>query len=281
MKIAKKILLTLTSISVPCISTALVVSCSRGESLNDFAKAFVLGTAGRENYKKDTKTLDLSKTNLKVIPAGAFSGNSLHGLFLNTNEQSHAAPEFLAAPGIFDIKKNEINIEKIILPSSLEIIEKGAFANLGLKEIQFDISSNNLTKIEDEAFANNRLTKVELPSSIAEINEKAFYNNQITSINIEAAARLKKLSFGVLAKNKLTQINLKNINTIEDSALALNEFAMLNLPKNVTRVSEKMFFFFGKNSDAHSVELTIENDTVKKQLTNALKENNDLHYSIK
>ncbi|CRH47179.1 Uncharacterised protein [Chlamydia trachomatis] len=151
------------------------------------------------------------------------------------------APEFAYAPGIFNVKENKINIDKIILPGTLKVIEKGAFEGLGLKEIKFDISSSNLTKIEEDAFKDNKLKTIVLPSSITEIKERAFYNNQIASINLEVATNLKRLSGGVLAKNQLTNINLVNINTIDQSALALNKFTSLELHQDLSRVSERLF----------------------------------------
>ncbi|VEU81885.1 leucine-rich repeat domain-containing protein [Mycoplasmopsis arginini] len=280
MKTTKKLLLTLTGFALPVISASLVVSCGSKETLNEFAKDFVLGAAGRDNYNKDTKTLDLSKTNLEIIPAGAFSAQALHGLFLNTSEQANVAPEFAYAPGIFNVKENKINIDKIILPGTLKVIEKGAFEGLGLKEIEFDISSSNLTKIEEDAFKDNKLKTIVLPSSITEIKERAFYNNQITSINLEVATNLKRLSGGVLAKNQLTNINLVNINTIDQSALALNKFTSLELHQDLSRVSERLFWFVGEVEVVNVVNLTVQNAELKTLLKEALTKNEKLYYTI-
>ncbi|WP_330463300.1 leucine-rich repeat domain-containing protein [Metamycoplasma gateae] len=279
MKRNKRILLTLASTIVPVSTAAIVVSCGSGESYNEYAKDFVLGTAGRENYNKETKTLDLSKTEIRFIPQGAFSAPALYALFVKGSAAANPNPQFLAPDGIFDIKKRSINIDKIILPASLEVIEKGAFSDLGLKEVQFDISSDKLTKIDAEAFANNRISTLTLPTSIKEIEEKAFLNNQLTSVNLEALTNLKKLSVGVFAKNKLTELNLTNINTIEESALALNEFKNLELHKDLSRVSEKTFFFIGTVT-VEPVSLSVLNASVKEFLKQQLVNNDKLNYSI-
>ncbi|BAP39382.1 leucine-rich repeat domain-containing protein [Metamycoplasma canadense] len=281
MKNTKKLFLTLASVSIPLITTISVVSCGSKEYANEFSKDFVLGPAGRDNYNRETQTLDLSKTNLDIIPQAAFSAKALLSLFSKTVASTNPKPEFVAPDGIVNFKETKINIKKIILPASLKVIGKAAFEGLGLEEVQFDISSSNLTKIESEAFANNKISKIILPISVNSIEEKAFYNNQISFINLNELKDLKKLSVGVLANNKLNNIDLKNINTIEDSALALNEFKDLELHKDISIVSEKLFFFNGNKDNIMPINLVVKNEDVKKQLTEALTKNSELNYIIK
>ncbi|AZZ65345.1 leucine-rich repeat domain-containing protein [Metamycoplasma phocicerebrale] len=279
MKKTKKLLLTLTGLSIPFATSISLVSCGNKEAYNEFAKDFVLGAKGRENYNKDTKTLDLSKEKIKVIPQGAFSYAALSELLIKAISPNNKDGVLTPPAGIINQLTKQINIEKIILPKSLEIIEEGAFLGLGLKEITFDIASNKLIKIKKDAFANNLLQAVVLPSSIKEIEEGAFWNNQINSINLDDLKDLKKLSVGVLAKNRLTTINLNNINTIEESALALNKFVNLELHDKISNASEKLFFYEGQQN-SQVVNLKVNNQKLKEFLQNALKNNNNLHYKI-
>lgn len=284
MKSTKKILLTLSAIMPTAVAVA-VVSCGKGEKQNEFAKNFVLGNTGTENYNKETKTLDLSKKDIKIIPQGSFSAIALLNLFQKTVAAANPSPEWRAPDGIFDLTTKTINIEKIVLPENLEVIENGAFEGLGLKEIQFSNHTNKLTKIFKNAFANNRLTKINLPQSILEIDKNAFYNNQISEINLKDLTNIKKLSAGVLAKNELKSIDLTNIVTIEESALAMNKFEKLELHNNLKKnfVSEKLFYFSGNNRDNkyQTVELEVKDQELKNFLEEKLRDDSSLNYKIK
>ncbi|PZW00592.1 leucine-rich repeat domain-containing protein [Metamycoplasma auris] len=285
MKSTKKILLSIASVS-PIIASAFVVSCGKGEKANDFAKTYVLGNNGIANYNKDTKTLDLSRaTNLKVIPQASFSDKALKILFTHTST-NFSNPQFRLPEGIFDPTTGAINIEKIILPSSITTIESGAFEGLGLKEVKFDQTSSNLTSIQDNAFLNNNLTSLELPESIVNIGNGAFMNNNIKSINLDKLKNFKKLKTAVFANNELSTIDLSNIVEIEESALAMNKFKSITLPNNLKHgnVSEKLFFYIQKDAknENEKVSLDIKDNLLKDYLKKKLNENkdNNLNYQI-
>ncbi|ENY69350.1 Hypothetical protein, predicted lipoprotein [Metamycoplasma auris 15026] len=281
MKYSNKILLSIASIS-PIIASAFVVSCGKGEKANDFAKSYVLGNSGITNYNKETKTLDLSKaTNLTSIPQAAFSASALRILFTHTST-NFSNPQFALPEGIFDRPTGTINIEKIILPSSIKSIENGAFEGLGLKEVKFDKTTSNLTTIKDSAFLNNQIASLDLPESIISIGKNAFENNRITSVNLDKLKSLKKLSSGVFANNELSNIDLSNIIEIEESALAMNKFENLTLPENLKfgSVSEKLFFYIPSSQDNKKVvKLEIKDSRLKEHFKKEEKKGN-LNYQI-
>ncbi|MCV3753309.1 leucine-rich repeat domain-containing protein [Mycoplasma enhydrae] len=253
MKKSNKILLSLIGLSTPIIAGVSLISCGKKEKLNDFARRYLISKENTLiNYDKSTKTFDLSKEDIKSIPAAAFSFQSIN---------------LLKYP---EIKNFLENVEKVILPNNVEVIGKGAFLGLGIKEFVFNTTSSKLKTIEQEAFKQNKLQNLVLPSSIKEIHEEAFYGNEISNVNLPDLKELKKLSIGVFAENKLTTINLSNINAIEPSALALNSFVELELPANLNNCSPKLFFFSGEMKNVQKVKLKVLNEILKKELKNSL-----------
>ena len=71
-------------------------------------------------------------------------------------------------------------ITSVHLPNSIKVIGKAAFMHNRLESLTI---SAGVTRIEEQAFSNNRLTSVILPDSINFIGSGAFFANNLTSIN--------------------------------------------------------------------------------------------------
>ena len=68
--------------------------------------------------------------------------------------------------------------QEVIIPETVTTIKYGSFANKGLTSVEF---SENLVEIQSEAFRDNELTEVNLPSSITTMGLGVFIYNPLTS----------------------------------------------------------------------------------------------------
>ncbi|QJG66359.1 leucine-rich repeat protein [Mycoplasma phocoeninasale] len=250
------------AVITPAVLGLAAIACSR-ESANDFASQFLLGPKAKDYYNSTTKTLDLSQTNLKSIPQAAFSLKTMLRIFTINREQTRNE----IASGIFS--DNTINIERIILPESLELIEKAAFAELSsLKEVTF---GNNLKEIQDEAFDKTSIENLILPSKISTIGKGAFRSNKIKFVNMKDLSQFTILKSGVFANNLLTEIDLSRVTKIEDGALSQNKFATLTLPTTLTNVDiDFLDYTYPKNQVPPKVKLTILDKTTSDKFKEAI-----------
>ena len=115
--------------------------------------------------------------------------------------------------------KKEINL---IIDGSIERIEDDAFYDMNIKDVQFKNLNNTesqLKYIGKNAFANNKITNLNLPSNIQEIGDSAFAINDINTFNDDIYNFFYTIKWGnnVFINNKLnieliTENILKNIN---------------------------------------------------------------------
>ena len=74
------------------------------------------------------------------------------------------------------------NIKSVTIPSSVKVIEKGAFESCrNLKKLTLN---NGLEKIKECAFFDSSINEIVLPETVKTIGERAFTSTNITSINI-------------------------------------------------------------------------------------------------
>ena len=136
---------------------------------------------------------------------------------------------------------NCINIQKVYLPNSVEIIRNDAFD--GCKNLKQVTWSANLVQIESGAFAGcTKLKKVNLPSGIKEIGSAAFADcyslkeiiipDSVVEIGKEAFSGCKKL-----AKVQLS----KNITVIRKDSFSCCNIKSIQIPKKVTKIEEDAF----------------------------------------
>lgn len=135
----------------------------------------------------------------------------------------------------------------VTLGRNLQWIEAGAFANNALTSLSF-APANNLWSVGENAFANNRLTDVDL-NQVAQINTDAFKGNRLTSLVIPE--KTTNIAAGAFANNSLTQLTLgSNLVTVGTGAFADNQIAgTLVLPANLTQLGDYAF----KNNDIQSI----------------------------
>ena len=147
-------------------------------------------------------------------------------------------PEGVVQVGGF---RNCINIQKVQLPNSVEIILNDAFDGCqNLKQVTWPA---NLIQIESGAFAGcTKLKKVNLPYGIKKIGSAAFADcyslkeikipDSVVEIGKEAFSGCKKL-----AKVKLS----KNITVIREDSFSCCNIKSIQIPKKVTKIEEDAF----------------------------------------
>ncbi|KRK35803.1 leucine-rich repeat protein [Levilactobacillus parabrevis] len=152
----------------------------------------------------------------------------------------------------------------VTLGRNLQWIEAGAFANNALTSLSF-APANNLWSVGENAFANNRLTDVDL-NQVAQINTDAFKGNRLTSLVIPEKAT--NIAAGAFANNSLTQLTLgSNLVTVGTGAFADNQIAgTLVLPANLTQLGDYAF----KNNDIQSI---VFNAAMKRLTTGVFADN--------
>lgn len=95
--------------------------------------------------------------------------------------------------GAYAFYKNE-KIEKVTLPSGLIVIGESAFQECpALKEI---ITGGHLERIEQNAFRDSALEKIDLPDTVVTIERYSFYNTSLTSFTVpEGVSSVGKYAF--------------------------------------------------------------------------------------
>ncbi|ACF07033.1 hypothetical lipoprotein [Metamycoplasma arthritidis] len=257
-KIKNKLLLGAALFSVPIGLAATTYSCAcQGEQANSFAADFFRKEANL--YNKATKTLDLSKLHLTHIPAGSFSKLAISGIIAGAKKSN----------GAFKTDLEKIaDLEKIILPSSLEYIGKGAFESLGIKEVTFAAASQPLV-IDERAFYDNMLTSLTLPKNTTNLKKQAFAANRISNISLND--ELKEIADGALSDNSLSSIDLKKVTTLGHGALAGNKFNAITLPATLSKAPIDFIDDLIDPEKANKVSVTVLNETLKKELIEKLK----------
>ena len=118
-------------------------------------------------------------------------------------------------------------VNKVVLPASVEEIDKNAFTFSYLNTINLD----NVKKIGKAAFKGTQLTKVELPATITAIPDRAFYDCE--SLN-EVTCKGDLKSVGAYAFNN-TAINVADFLTANTKLETIGGSAFQNVPwTNIT-----------------------------------------------
>ncbi|TPR54734.1 leucine-rich repeat domain-containing protein [Metamycoplasma neophronis] len=288
MKKSKLFLLSSLTVLTPAVFGIAAVSCG-GEKPNTFSIQYISGEQGAKYYASSTKTLDLSEADITEIPQGAFSYQSIRNFAYHKDESNAANNKYgNVVDGLITwdkdnngvrIEVKSINIEKVILPKKLTKIGPGAFQGLGsLKSIIFP---DTIESIGEEAFAQNSIEQVTIPASLTELGRGAFSQNLITSFDLSNATNLKIISQGVLANNKLSEINLSHVSKVLDGALAQNNFTQLTIGQNLVEFSPNAFQYVGAPEGTTKVAITVDgNNDVLNALKQALEANPKLLYTI-
>ena len=165
--------------------------------------------------------------------------------YIENNKKNVIIPEFhygIPVVGIIAYSFSATNIESIKIPSSVKIIEEGAFRHcLNLKTV---IIESGCEKIGNQAFAwCENLKDVSLGDGLIEIGNGCFMNNSsLTNINLPSS--LKKIGKSAFHYcSSLDKISVPNgITHIEESTfdycISLSD---ITLPQNLYLISEYAF----------------------------------------
>ncbi len=125
--------------------------------------------------------------------------------------------------------------KKLILHENTKVISAGAF--FGCKEIENIIFPENLEKINEDAFAETVINKLNIKNKI-KIKRKCFYHSNITDcfINVETVPN------ECFAKSYLQNIKLENTISISADAFYGAEIRTLALPSCLKSIGSRAFY---------------------------------------
>lgn len=128
------------------------------------------------------------------------------------------------------------NLNKVIIPEGVKVIDENAFKSSSLKEI---VLPNSLIEIKTGAFENNDLVNVELPQNITVLSERVFKDNKLQQINLQNITEIKTAA---LQNNNISSIKLpENLSVIENEILENNKLTSVKIPDTVQIIGEKAF----------------------------------------
>lgn len=112
------------------------------------------------------------------------------------------------------------NITKIVIPSSVEEIERDAFSGSNLEKVVF-AENSQLKKMS--GFSNTGIKWISIPSSVEEIGNDAF-NESIEEVYFAPNSRLKKIGINAFQYSNITKI------VIPSSVEEIGEYAFASCP---------------------------------------------------
>ncbi|MEY9972592.1 putative repeat protein (TIGR02543 family) [Lysinibacillus sp. RC46] len=130
----------------------------------------------------------------------------------------------------------------IVIPDEINgkpVLEIGyrAFANKRLTNVEMPSS---VTTIGIGAFADNQLTSVEIPSSVATIGDRAFADDQLTSVEIPSG--VTTIGERAFADNQLTSVEIpSSVTTIGIGAFSKNQLTSIEIPSRVKKIEPFAF----------------------------------------
>ena len=199
------------------------------------------------------------------------------------------------------INKNDTNpLYSVMLPSTIEAIEEGAFVYNRITTMDFG-SLSNLEYIGEYAFQKNELRNVDFSKNklLYEIDNEAFCTNNIESVNFNGAEKLEKINNWAFELNHITSLSLKDLQyfkEIGNGAFYQNDIGTLelkNLPSlnfiggsslsnnNLTNIEIKDFpnlkvIDSGAFSDNNLSMMTIENLPKLEKISSSLAYGNSI-----
>ena len=197
--------------------------------------------------------------------------------------------------------KNDTNpLYSVMLPSTIEVIEDGAFSYNRITTMDFG-SLSNLEYIGKYAFQQNELRNADFSRNklLYEIGDEAFCSNNLESVNFNGAEKLVKIGDWAFELNHITSLSLKDLQYFEDidaGAFYENDIETLelkNLPSlnfigyyslsdnNLTNIEIKDFpnlkvIDSGAFSDNNLSMMTIENLPKLEKISSSLAYGNSI-----
>ena len=149
-------------------------------------------------------------------------------------------------------------ISNVTIPKSVKYIAPGAFKYNKIENLTFE-SGSSLKYIGHEAFSDNLISAVAIPSSVEDLGSNnhnkfsggwwsgAFANNKLTKVTFESGSKLKNIGALSFSDNQITSINVPNtVEIIEQSAFKNNKITSVNFGTN-TKLKKIMSSAFASN----------------------------------
>ena len=94
--------------------------------------------------------------------------------------------------------------------------------------------------LNEDAFANNQLTSVNIPNNVTTIGNRAFLGNNIISLNISEG--VESIGEQAFAANNLTKLNIPNsVTTIGEDAFWANNLEEVSIGNGIKEIGTQAF----------------------------------------
>ena len=128
-------------------------------------------------------------------------------------------------------------IETLILPNTLKVIEDAAFAANELTNL---IIPNSVEKIDGAAFSNNKIKTLKLSDNLRIIGANAFCSNELVSLTLPP--KITIIEEATFSDNKLSYVEIPNtIKDIGGDAFAGNQIHTIKILGNSTNIHKDAF----------------------------------------
>ncbi|KGN90279.1 hypothetical protein HQ45_05710 [Porphyromonas crevioricanis] len=178
------------------------------------------------SIKNQTIFLNLKSCTGRMIPNGEWEDSKLYATF------------------------NELrNLEKVILPETLEIIGEYAFYKCGISEIEFP---DQLQVIGRKAFLGCHFSAIEFPAALQKIGEAAFVSCGVLA-SIKLPQGLKEIGEGAFKSSGLETVSIPNPATkIGSGAFSYcSKLTRVMLPEGITSLG----YWFVENEALQSINI--------------------------
>ena len=198
------------------------------------------------------------------VGTGAFLNNDIYHLDTETHELQLTQDMFdskvhIISYGTLEVEAQVKDVWSVYIPNTVHTIQENAFHNKQIERIQIPTS---VTVVGEKAFRQNIIVEVEIQGN-ASVGASAFSNNKITSLNLGHTHTIGRWAFG---KNHITELISGSVRQIGDSAFYDNRLTSLTLGNSLESIDR---WAFGQN---HLTELIIP-DSVRQIGDNAFYNN--------
>jgi hypothetical protein len=269
----------IVSVTIPSSVTAIGHLAFADNQLTSVDIPNSVTTIGYQAFAQNQLTSVTIPSSVTTLYPSAFLENHLTEFSVAEGNPVYTAKEF------FLLSKNEKvlimyygNVEDVVIPSSVTVIESRAFANRRLISV---VIPSSVIEIGDYAFADNQLTGVAIPNYMTKIGSKAFARNQATFTlaiaqtgeyddvkdfefrlvddgkeiagytgnrqTVRIPSRLygwpvTKIGYGAFANNQLTVVAIpEGVIGIEKMAFSNNQLTAVTIPSSVTWIGANAF----------------------------------------
>ena len=164
-----------------------------------------------------------------------FEGQSLNKLDI----EAITLPKSLVTIGDFAFQSNNITDVELGKCEDLEKIGQGAFMNNKIDTLELN---KGLKIIDNAAFHINKLTAIIIPKNVEKIGFSAFRECEASFLMFEPDSKLTSLGEMAFLSNALENVTIPDgITVIPVQAFADNKLTEVTLPKNLKEIKEEAF----------------------------------------